>query len=455
MHDATDETYGVAIVGGGAAGALVAVHLLRAGVGPVALVDPGDRVARGVAYSTTFSAHLLNVEARVAGGLAGRPAHFADWLVRDGADVSPRAFVSRGTYGDYLVELLATAVAEAPAGALDRVRAEVVGIAPSGSGYTLTMGDGSAIRAARIVLATGPPPPPDVPLRDGTWPPTHPRYVRNPWAPHALEAIPAAGDVLLVGTGPTTIDVALELAETRPAVRMTALSRHGLLPAAHRRSGARPVTYRPMPAGASLREQIRAFRDALPQAVADGADARDMVDAMRPHTQAVWKSLARRDQRRLLTSLMRVWTVQRSRMPPVVEEWIDALRAGGRLVVVAGSLLRVDPGPADGLTVAIGLPSGATDELTVAAVVNCAGPADSPFGGRSRLYGDLLARGLARPHPLGLGVDTGDCGAVRGGDGELSDSIFAVGWLRRGELWESVAIPEIRDQAAELAERLR
>ena len=249
--DVTDAGYRVAIVGAGAAGALVAVHLLRAGVGPLALVDPGDRVGRGVAYSTPFGAHLLNVEARVLGGLAGRPEHFAEWLVRDGADVSPRAFVSRGTYGDYLVELLATAVAEAPAGALDRLRAEVVGLAASGTGYTVTMDDGSAIHASQIVLATGPPPPPDVPLRDGAWPRAHPRYVRNPWAPRALEAIPADGDVLLVGTGPTTIDVALELAETRPGVRMTAVSRHGLLPAVHRRSGARAVTYRLLPPGAS------------------------------------------------------------------------------------------------------------------------------------------------------------------------------------------------------------
>ena len=312
------------------------------------------------------------------------------------------------------------------------------------------MDDGSAIHAAQIVLATGPPPPPDVPLRDGAGRVHTPPYVRNPWAPRALEAIPADGDVLLVGTGPTTIDVALELAETRPGVRMTAVSRHGLLPAAHRRSGARAVTYRLLPPGASLRDQVRAFRVALPQAAAEGGDARDLIDAMRPDTQAVWKALGRRDQERFLASLMRVWTVHRSRMPPVVAEWVDALRAGGRLEILAGRLVRVEPGPADGLT----SPS------------TC--PRARPMrrgrgGGQLRRAGRLpvcrrlsalprpLAQGLARPHPLGLGVDTGASGAVRRRDGGLSDSIFAIGWLRRGELWESVAIPEIRDQAAELA----
>ena len=35
----------------------------------------------------------------------------------------------------------------------------------------------------------------------------------------------------------------------------------------------------------------------------------------------------------------------------------------------------------------------------------------------------------------------------------LSSTLFTIGWLRRGELWESVAIPEIRTQAAEIAGR--
>ncbi|HKV67628.1 MAG TPA: hypothetical protein VJN72_06025, partial [Gaiellales bacterium] len=60
---------------------------------------------------------------------------------------------------------------------------------------------------------------------------------------------------------------------------------------------------------------------------------------------------------------------------------------------------------------------------------------------------------LARPHPLGLGIDTGPGGAVLDADGRPSASLYTIGWLRRGELWESLAIPELRDQAAALAAR--
>jgi len=62
---------------------------------------------------------------------------------------------------------------------------------------------------------------------------------------------------------------------------------------------------------------------------------------------------------------------------------------------------------------------------------------------------------LAEQHPLGLGLDTGAGGALRQASGRLSPELFTLGWMRRGELWESVAIPEIRAQAAALADWLR
>jgi uncharacterized NAD(P)/FAD-binding protein YdhS len=88
------------------------------------------------------------------------------------------------------------------------------------------------------------------------------------------------------------------------------------------------------------------------------------------------------------------------------------------------------------------------------AAVNCIGPGDSPLGAGDPLYDRLLERGLARPHPLGLGLDTTDGGAVRDAAGAAQPWLSTLGWMRRGELWESVAIAELRDQAGQIAERV-
>ena len=66
----------VAIVGGGASGTILAAQLARRGIHSV-LIDGSGRMGRGVAYSTTEPAHLLNVRAEGMSALAGEPDHFA------------------------------------------------------------------------------------------------------------------------------------------------------------------------------------------------------------------------------------------------------------------------------------------------------------------------------------------------------------------------------------------
>ena len=78
----------------------------------------------------------------------------------------------------------------------------------------------------------------------------------------------------------------------------------------------------------------------------------------------------------------------------------------------------------------------------------------TPPGFRSRRFAATPARSQAGG-PLGLGLDTGQGGALRQADSRLSTTLHTLGWMRRGELWESVAIPEIRAQAAALARDLR
>jgi uncharacterized NAD(P)/FAD-binding protein YdhS len=79
-------------------------------------------------------------------------------------------------------------------------------------------------------------------------------------------------------------------------------------------------------------------------------------------------------------------------------------------------------------------------------VVNCTGR--SVLSSGDPLVSGLLARGSARRDPLGLGFVTHPDGRLESAD-ELP--AWTLGQLRRGELWESTAIAEIRDQAAGLA----
>jgi uncharacterized NAD(P)/FAD-binding protein YdhS len=84
-------------------------------------------------------------------------------------------------------------------------------------------------------------------------------------------------------------------------------------------------------------------------------------------------------------------------------------------------------------------------------VVNCTGPSSDVERSTEPLIAALAARGLIRADPLRLGLDIDADHRVRGADGGARPSLFAVGPITRGALWEINAVPDIRVQAASVA----
>jgi uncharacterized NAD(P)/FAD-binding protein YdhS len=134
-------------------------------------------------------------------------------------------------------------------------------------------------------------------------------------------------------------------------------------------------------------------------------------------------------------------------MSPASAASIDECRKEGQLVVHTAELV-------DGLDLGHSLEvvlSGGAAAFRVAAVINCTGPCDRPERSESPFVRTLLERGIARPGPLGIGFATTRSGRLVGADSLREESVWTLGSLRKGALWESTAIPEIRDQAAALA----
>ena len=81
----SDRRVPVAIIGGGFSGTIIAAQLARRGVASV-LIDGSGRAGKGVAYSTTEAAHLLNVRAEGMSAWAGEPDNFANRFEQEGGD---------------------------------------------------------------------------------------------------------------------------------------------------------------------------------------------------------------------------------------------------------------------------------------------------------------------------------------------------------------------------------
>jgi uncharacterized NAD(P)/FAD-binding protein YdhS len=433
----------VAIVGAGFSGTLLAINLLRHDGPRVTLIERRPPAAgRGVAYSTAHPEHVLNVRANNMSALPDEPDHFLRWLGRRGLQPTS-GFVSRQVYGDYLASLLA----ETRRDAGDRLRV-VQGEAVDADARGVVLADGARIDADSVALAPGNLPP-LIPaeldpraLPDGC-------YMSDPWSGALGRGLDPDGVVLVLGTGLTMVDVALLLDAQGYGGRIVALSRRGLSPRAHAEGvPATTRATRPEPSPVAL---VRALR-----ARAEEVDWRAAVDEMRPFTQGLWRAMDVAQRARFLRHLRPWWDVHRHRIAPHVAARLEALKAAGRLEIVAGKL--VSAGPAgDGACAAVRYrPRGATDErsLPVHRIVNGTGPQGDLTRSEDPLLKSLYGKGLLRPDPLRIGLDVDQESRAIAADGSSSDRLLVVGPMTRGAFWEIVAVPDIRRQVWSIARRL-
>jgi uncharacterized NAD(P)/FAD-binding protein YdhS len=436
----------VAIIGAGFSGTVVAAHLLARGrhAPEVALIERRPRFGRGLAYGANDAAHLLNVRAANMSAFADRPDHFVRWLAARAGGKQPARFAPRAQYGAYIEDVLRRARAGWFGPGAERVHGEAVACHPVGEGWAISLASGRRVEADAVVLALGnPPPAPQRAFEEGGVP------VAEPWDTAALARLPA-GDVLLLGTGLTMIDMALSLTKRRRRGIVYALSRRGQAPRAHLQSAAPPapaVQDYPVP----LSEALHALRRETAAMAERGEPWQHAIDRLRARTPELWRRLPLDAQLRFLRHLRPWWDAHRHRAAPEIAARVAELAAAGRLRILAGEIVSAQQA---GRRIEVQhrqRGSHARHRLEVVGVVNCTGAALDPWLSKDALVRQLLDDGIARAHACGLGFDVDADGGVLAASGAAQPNLYAIGPITQGAFWEATAVPEIRVRAAALA----
>jgi uncharacterized NAD(P)/FAD-binding protein YdhS len=404
----------------------------------------------GLAYSTDDPLHLLNVQVEKMGAWADDPEDLAVWLQTPAAVAAGRAlgvelparheFAPRALFARYLTERRDTTVGSlgTPVRWL-RTRAERIERAQDG--WTITVGTtdsaGTATVSARTcVLCTGNDP------RGVFGELAHPDLHDGPWdldAEVANHTKPAA----LIGSGLTAVDSVLTLRRLGFRGEIVALSRNGRLPRPHRPEVSAPPL-RPeqldridsLDAVLALQRELRAA----------GHDWRGAIDALRPYTPELWQRLPQSDQQTAIDRWGAIWNVYRHRMAPPPAAQIAAELAGGGFRVVAtrsitpivdAGQLKLDYEPVE----------GPPARLAPSVVVDCTGPQLDCSRSSQTLLRGLVADGIATAHHTGLGLAADE-------HLQVAPHLYAVGGLLTGQRWETIAVPELREQAAAIAARI-
>ena len=447
------QIFDVAIIGGGFSGVCLALELLERADSSfsIALIERGPCRGRGVAYSTQHPGHLLNVPARNMSALAGDPDHFLRWA-RGNFDsgAQPGDFLPRRLYGDYVESLLSDAIAKHRRQIVWK-RNSAISLERRSGVAEITLSDGETILASKIVLALGNFAPSEIRVSGKILAGDH--FTQNPWSCDAFDRIPSDGEVLLVGSGLTSVDALLSLRSYGFKGTVHMLSRHGLLPQPHEATSAWPEFWHPG-SPKTARGLLRIVREHIRAAESQGKDWRSVVDALRPASQLIWRSLPLKERARFLRHLQHYWDVHRHRIAPAIGGFLKHQIDGGHLLRHAGRITDFSETD-EGVTITYReRKTQKVQRFRVAHVINCTGPQIDCRKVNSPLVSGLLRRRLVRPDPLYLGIDSTQDGALIDGLGAASNWLFAIGPFRKGRLWESIAVPELREQACSLTSLL-
>ena len=454
MSEHTDHSssFTVAIIGGGFTGTTLAAQLLRADPTiSVVVVERFSLPGRGVAYGTQYGLHLLNVPAKDMSAFPDDPEHFLRWVRSNyDAGTEPGDFAPRRIYGQYIASLLLEA-AGTHGQQLEWRQDEALSIVRVGNRAEVHLRSGPKVVADKVVLALGNFRPSDPPLPGKTE--RSPCFVSFAWSASALEGVEKERSVLLIGSGLTSVDLSLALRAREFRGTIHILSRRGVIPEWHKATEPWPCFWNEN-SPRTARGLLRLVRDQVTQATRQGSEWRAVINSLRPVTTKIWQSLPDIEKRRFLRHLRPYWESHRHRVSPQI--------AGLMLYQVLKDDMQVHTGrvthyheTADGVEVTYrDRRTGQDERLHVDRVINCTGPETDCRRLDDPLITSLRDHGLARPDAMFLGLDVAEDGALLDSNGVASDFLYTVGPTRKGQLWETTAVPEIRIQVADLSRQL-
>jgi uncharacterized NAD(P)/FAD-binding protein YdhS len=367
---------------------------------------------------------------------AGEPDHFARHFESEGGH--KRGFAERRLFARYLGNLLDEAV---DSGKVRPIAATATAASRSGSDWRVELEGREEVGAQALVLAIGNQEPEGLRAFAGA----EQRFVSNPWGEQARAAVAElarTGEAaLLVGTGLTMVDLVLSLNAAGHQGQIFAVSRRGLAPRGHADFEPAPVGQDEVPSG-NLRQLWRWLRRRSAE-----VGWRAAIDSLRPHSHALWQGLDVEQQRRFLRHARPWWDVHRHRIAPEVADTIMWLIAEGRLEIAAGRVVSARDTGAE-LEVEIRRRGARTSQtMRFAYAFNCTGPLHAITHTKDPLLRSLFDSGAVHPDQLGIGLDVDERSRAAGGE-----RLWALGPLTKGRYWEIIAVPDIREQAAAVAD---
>jgi uncharacterized NAD(P)/FAD-binding protein YdhS len=386
----------IAVIGGGASGALLILQLVRSRRNDVEIIlfEPSPDLGRGKAYEKNSEILLLNTSAEKMSIWEEEPQHFLEWIQNNCKDLLQSEnfpFLPRSVFGDYLQSNLETfsnafrklpfAVNSLKIGKEKKVEVHYFGKTELFDFCCVSTGYGKYIPSNEIERIS---------------------FTAKQF-PHELN---------ILGSGLSAIDMWMLLRGNGYEGAIHFFSRSGHFPLAHEFSSSRVPDFR-FAVGGSPRELLRFFQNGLEK---DGHSPPALADAFRKVANEIWAAWGQKEKKSFLKHLRSRWQKVRHRVPPKIHELLRRELIDGKI-----SIQKVSK----------------EFEFGVAKRKDFFRSTGFASHGSPFLYDSSLIK----PSAFGLGLES------------KQENLEVLGPTRMGKDWESSSIPEIRQTATEIAKK--
>jgi uncharacterized NAD(P)/FAD-binding protein YdhS len=262
--------------------------------------------------------------------------------------------------------------------------------------------------------------------------------------------------ILIIGNGLTMVDTVLGLIENGFKGEIYSLSPNGFNILPHRHNGLKYTRFaEELTENISLLELVKLIHKHIKSVRQYGVSAEPVIDSIRPHTQRIWRNLTDEERQLFMLRLRHLWGVARHRIPLHTHDKIQQLRIDGKLHIVSGRIINFSE---SGDTIIVDYFDKNVNSLKTietSRIINCTGPETDLMKLENSFLKICLEQGTITQDKLRLGIRTNtETFEVINSKGELQHNLYTLGSNLKGELWESTAVNELRDQAERLASRL-
>lgn len=453
----------IGIIGGGFAGIMTAVNLIKKTNTPLQLYIIGEKssFARGTAYESYLDKHILNVSTEKMSAFPDQPSHFLDWVMARSSfqdlpkEIVAKSFLSRNLYGDYLCELWKESIKIAKEKEIDVLELvdTVIKLTNLSVGIELSFMNSPSIIVDKCIMATGNQIPKNPSIPNFSFFKSS-NYFQNPWKKECVSNVDDSLPILIIGNGLTMVDTILGLQDNKFKGEIYSISPNGFNILPHRHTG---LIYHAhleeIHDKMSLKELTRVIHKHVKIVRQFGISAEPIIDALRPRTQGIWRNLTAAEKQFFMSRLRHLFGVARHRIPLHIYDKIQKLRIDGLLHIQSGKIVDITETGGCIDVRYFDKKQRKTQVLKVSRVINCTGPETDFSKLENNFLGQCIQDGIFYQDELKLGIQTNiETFKVKYKDGVEHSNLFTLGSNLKGELWESTAVNELRHQANAIAD---